>query len=40
MLQKLEVAHVAAARRLQEAGALGDPEEVYMPVHGLSLIHI
>lgn len=28
----MELAHVVAARRLQEAGALGDPEEVYVSV--------
>lgn len=31
-MQKLELAHVVAARRLQEAGALGDPEEDYVPM--------
>jgi hypothetical protein len=31
-MQKLELAHVVSARRLQEAGALGDPEEQYVSV--------
>lgn len=31
-LQKLELAHVVAARRLQEGGALGDTQDLYVPV--------